>query len=341
VLTDPLIGMLLGFVVAFVATGWVRQYAIDRRLLDVPNVRSSHAVPTPRGGGLAMVLSFGILLLLQVLSDGLDSRLAFAVLPGVLAVAAVGLRDDHCNVSASRRLLVHAGAAVWAVYWLGGELTIPLPQGPLAIGWPGYVLILLAIMWFLNLFNFMDGIDGIAAAEAAFIAFAGAWLSNLSGQYDLVSVLLVLGAAALGFLVWNWPPAKIFMGDVGSGFLGAALGILGLAAVLADPNLLWSWLILPGVFVTDASVTLARRFLRGERWLEAHCCHAYQRAARRWGHARVTLGVLCINAAWLLPFALLAANVPQLGAFIVLGAYTPLLILALRLDAGGADHDHG
>ncbi len=338
-LTDPLIGMVLGFVVALVATGWMRQYAMDRRLLDVPNARSSHLEPTPRGGGLAIVLSFGVLFVVQVLSGGPDPRLALAVLPAVLIVAAIGLRDDLNDVSATRRILVHAVAVAWALHWLGGELTIPVPQGQLSVGWSAHLLALVSIMWFLNLFNFMDGIDGIAAAEAAFIAFAGAWLSTQSGQYDLCSLLLVLGAAALGFLVWNWHPAKIFMGDVGSGFLGAALGILGLAAVFADADLFWPWLILPGVFVTDASVTLARRFVRGDRWFEAHRSHAYQRAARRWGHARVTLGVFWINAGWLLPWALLAATEPQLGLLFALATYLPLLFLALWLDAGGAEQD--
>jgi Fuc2NAc and GlcNAc transferase len=124
------------------------------------------------------------------------------------------------------------------------------------------------------------------------------------------------------------------MGDVGSGFLGAVLGMLAYAAVAADGALFWPWVILVAAFVTDASITLARRFLRGERWYEAHRSHAYQRAARRWGHLRVTSAVLLIDTGWLLPMALLAAGFPAAGVLVALAAYAPLVLLAFRLGAG-------
>lgn len=324
----------LAFLSSLVLTGLMRRYALAKQLLDVPNARSSHQQATPRGGGLAMVVSFGLLLLAQSVLGDWDRRLAIAVLPAALMVAGVGFRDDHSHVSVRGRILVHGVAAAWAIYWLGGGLEIALPHGTLAIGWSGQLLVLLAMVWFLNLFNFMDGIDGIAAGEAVFLAFAGAWLAALSGLQDLVYALLVLGAVALGFLVWNWHPAKIFMGDVGSGFLGAVLGMLAYAAVAADGLLFWPWVILVAAFVSDASITLARRFLRGERWYEAHRSHAYQRAARRWGHLRVTSVVLLIDTGWLLPMALLAALLPAAGVLIALAAYAPLVLLAYRLGAG-------
>lgn len=324
----------LAFLSSLVLTGLMRRYALAKQLLDVPNARSSHQQATPRGGGLAMVVSFGLLLLAQSVLGDWDRRLAIAVLPAALMVAGVGFRDDHSHVSVRGRILVHGVAAAWAIYWLGGGLEIALPHGTLAIGWSGQLLVLLAMVWFLNLFNFMDGIDGIAAGEAVFLAFAGAWLAALSGLQDLVYALLVLGAVALGFLVWNWHPAKIFMGDVGSGFLGAVLGMLAYAAVAADGVLFWPWVVLVAAFVSDASITLARRFLRGERWYEAHRSHAYQRAARRWGHLRVTSVVLLIDTGWLLPMALLAALLPAAGVLIALAAYAPLVLLAYRLGAG-------
>ncbi len=327
----------LAFLSSLVLTGLMRRYALAKQLLDVPNARSSHQQATPRGGGLAMVVSFGLLLLAQSVLGDWDRRLAIAVLPAALMVAGVGFRDDHSHVSARARILVHGVAAAWAIYWLGGGLEIALPHGIIAIGWSGQLLVVLAMVWFLNLFNFMDGIDGIAAGEAVFLAFAGAWLAALSGQQDLVYALLVLGAVALGFLVWNWHPAKIFMGDVGSGFLGAVLGMLAYAAVAADGVLFWPWVILVAAFVTDASITLARRFLRGERWYEAHRSHAYQRAARRWGHLRVTSAVLLIDTGWLLPMALLAASFPAAGVLVALAAYAPLVLLALRLGAGASE----
>jgi Fuc2NAc and GlcNAc transferase len=326
--------LALAFLSSLVLTGLMRRYALAKQLLDVPNARSSHREATPRGGGLAMVVGFGLLLLAQSVLGDWDRRLAVAVLPAALLVAAVGFRDDHGHVSVRGRIFVHGVAAAWAIYWLGGGLEVALPHGSVAIGRSGQLLALLAMVWFLNLFNFMDGIDGIAAGEAVFLAFAGAWLAALSGLQDLVDALLVLGAVALGFLVWNWHPARIFMGDVGSGFLGAVLGMLAYAAVAADGALFWPWVILVAAFVTDASITLARRFLRGERWYEAHRSHAYQRAARRWGHWRVTSAVLLIDVGWLLPMALLAAGFPGAGVLVALAAYAPLVLLAFRLGAG-------
>lgn len=337
-MTDLLLPMLSAFIVALVMTGLVRRYALARRLVDVPNARSSHQLSTPRGGGLAIVVGFACILVVQAVGGRADTQLLIAVLPAVLGVAAVGFMDDHQHVAARVRIAVHVVAIAWALYWIGGPLAIPWPSGVLSIGWPVKLLAMLAMVWFLNLFNFMDGIDGIAASEAIFIACSGAWLATTSGQIGVASALLILAAAVLGFLAWNWPPAKIFMGDVGSGFLGAALGILGYAAAFADNLTLWSWVILVAVFVADATTTLIRRFVRRDRWYEAHRSHAYQRAARRWGHLRVTVAVVLINLLWLLPMALLALAAPSSGVFIALLAYMPLLGLAAWLGAGTAEN---
>ena len=337
-MTDLLLPMLSAFIVALVMTGLVRRYASARRLVDVPNARSSHQLSTPRGGGLAIVVGFACILVVQAVGGRADTQLLIAVLPAVLGVAAIGFMDDHQHVAARVRIAVHVVAIAWALYWIGGPLAIPWPSGVLSIGWPVKLFAMLAMVWFLNLFNFMDGIDGIAASEAIFIACSGAWLAATSGQIEVASALLILAAAVLGFLAWNWPPAKIFMGDVGSGFLGAALGILGYAAAFADNLTLWSWVILVAVFVADATTTLIRRVLRRDRWYEAHRSHAYQRAARRWGHLRVTVAVVLINLLWLLPMALLALAAPSSGVFIALLAYMPLLGLAAWLGAGTAEN---
>jgi Fuc2NAc and GlcNAc transferase len=144
----------------------------------------------------------------------------------------------------------------------------------------------------------------------------------------------VFGAACGGFLLWNWPPAKIFMGDVGSGYIGYMVGVLALAAARASPDALWIWLILGGAFFIDATVTLARRAVRGERVHEAHRSHAYQWSARRWGHKRVTVAVSLLNLVWLLPSALLAMRYPERAVLITVGTLAPLLVLALALGSG-------
>jgi Fuc2NAc and GlcNAc transferase len=209
-----------------------------------------------------------------------------------------------------------------------------LPQG----GWPwwaGAVLAVLGLAWLLNLFNFMDGIDGLAGLQAVCVSVGGACLAWLAGAPDAGRAPLLLAAASAGFLVWNRPPARIFMGDVGSGFLGLMLGVLALDAARVRPGLLWGWAVLLAVFVADASVTLLRRALRGERLSAAHRSHAYQRLVRRWGgHRPVTVLVGAIDVLWLLPLALATVHWPAAAAALTALAYAPLLVGVWCLGAG-------
>jgi Fuc2NAc and GlcNAc transferase len=150
-----------------------------------------------------------------------------------------------------------------------------------------------------------------------------------------VAVACIFCAASAGFLIWNWPPAKIFMGDVGSGYLGYVIAVLAMAATRDSPVAVWVWLILGGVFFVDATVTLARRSLTGERLHEAHRSHAYQWLARRWrSHRRVTLSVLAVNVFWLLPAAWLAMRYPRFAVWSLAGAFVPLIIVAIAAGAG-------
>jgi Fuc2NAc and GlcNAc transferase len=182
----------------------------------------------------------------------------------------------------------------------------------------------------------MDGIDGIAAAETIFICLAAALLTPvMAGGVLSASAIFVVAAACGGFLLWNWPPARIFLGDVGSGYLGYVIAVLAVAAGRDNPVALWVWLILGGAFFVDATVTLVRRSLRGERFQQAHRCHAYQHLARRWGsHRRVTLAFLTINLLWLLPWAVLALEFPAYAIFSVFAALGPLAVLAVLLGSG-------
>jgi Fuc2NAc and GlcNAc transferase len=195
---------------------------------------------------------------------------------------------------------------------------------------------LLALIWSTNLFNFMDGIDGIAGSETVFVAGAAAYLNFAhGGDPGLTAAMLVLAAATLGFLVLNWPPARIFMGDVGSGFLGFSLAVLGLSASRHGATPIEVFMILSGVFLVDATVTLFSRIARGDRWLEAHRSHAYQNLARRWqAHRPVTILVIVINVLWLFPWACIAAAHPDKAMLCVLAALLPLIIIALAIGAG-------
>jgi Fuc2NAc and GlcNAc transferase len=322
---------------AFLMTGLIRRGAGRVALLDIPNQRSSHTTPTPRGGGLAIAGAFTLGTIGLVASAPLDQAgFPLLLLLTSLLVAGVGLWDDLRQLSAGRRILVHLLAALLLVWGLcrGGPESWALE--PLALlGGLGLVLV---VVWSLNLFNFMDGIDGLAAGEAAFVAGSAALLLSWRGDFPEIQLLLLLATACLGFLVWNWPPARIFMGDVGSGFLGFVLAGLALRTAIFRADLpLACWLILPGVFLADATFTLLRRMARRERWYDAHRSHAYQQAAARSGsHRSVTLAVLAINLFWLLPLSFLCVILPGFDVPLVILAYLPLLALAIKFNAGGA-----
>ncbi len=324
--------LLFSFIVliSLLLTELIRRYSLKKNLLDTPNARSSHSIATPRGGGLSIVVCF---LVVVAFSDLIPSDIVFALLGSGLLVAVVGFWDDQSHIAARWRLLSHFMAATWVVFWLGGIPEFQFLGFSIDAGWIGMVIVAFLLVWLLNLFNFMDGIDGIAASETVFVACAGAYFSWLNGSENLTYIALILAAATMGFLILNWSPAKIFMGDVGSGFLGLMLGIIAYASILQGVSI-WIWLILLAVFLVDSGVTLLRRILNGQKWYEAHCSHAYQHAARKWGHKRVTISVIIINLFWLFPLAGLSYLKPDFGLWITLLAFTPLIIIALKFKAG-------
>lgn len=321
--------------VSFFLTWVLRRYALARSLMDIPNARSSHSVPTPRGGGVAIVLGFLLMLPVVAGMDLLPWPLTWALLGAGAGIAVLGFLDDHGHIAARWRLLGHFVGAAWALFWLGGLPPLALFGFTLDLGWVGHGLAAVYLVWLLNLYNFMDGIDGIASVEAICVCLGGALLYALLGQPGLALAPLLLAVAVAGFLCWNFPPARIFMGDAGSGFLGIALGVLSLQAAWVAPQLLWSWLILLGVFIVDATFTLLRRLLRGDKVYEAHRSHAYQYASRQFGkHLPVTLTVGALNLFWLLPIALWTGLGGLDGLLAVVIAYVPLVCLAVKYRAG-------
>lgn len=288
--------------------------------MDVPNERSAHVRPTPRGGGLAIALAF--------LAGGAASAAMGVVPPRVFAalaaggtlVAAIGWADDRGHVPARWRALVHFLAAGGAVFALGGLHSVRLGPVELPLGMAGAALATVGIVWSINLFNFMDGIDGIAAGESVSVGVMGGLGLWAMGAERLAGLPLLIAAASAGFLLWNWSPAKIFMGDVGSGLLGFLFAAGAVASENARALPLVAWAVLAGVFIVDSTATLLRRVARGERWYDAHSSHAYQRAVRAgWPHGRVSGAVLAANAA--------------LGALVAVGYGAPRLWLAAMLGA--------
>jgi Fuc2NAc and GlcNAc transferase len=320
---------------SFCLTAVLRRYALARSMMDVPNERSSHSVPTPRGGGVAIVIGFLLSLAALRWAGLLDTAFFIGAFGAGAVVAVIGFMDDHGHIAARWRLLGHFAAGAWALFWLGGLPVLDVAGMTLHLGWVGSVLALFYLVWMLNLYNFMDGIDGIASVEALCACLGACLLYAISGHHGLIWAPLLLAMSVAGFLIWNFPPARIFMGDAGSGFLGIVLGVFSLQAANVDSRLFWAWIILLGVFIVDATFTLLRRLARGDKVYEAHRSHAYQYASRRYGrHFPVTMGVLLINVAWLLPIALAVIHFGMDGVLAVVVAYVPLLLVALKYHAG-------
>ncbi len=329
---------LIFFVLAFGFTYFMRSYALKKNIIDNPNERSSHSTPTPRGGGVAIVCSYLLALAVLMYSQQLTVHIGLTIMAAGFVIALLGFLDDHGHINSMLRLVIHFLVAVAVVISLGGFGSVDV-FGGVQLGFMANVIVVLFLVWLLNLYNFMDGINGIASVEAITVTASMAtlyYVLNISLHSD---VLWLLGACVFGFLLWNFPKAKIFMGDACSGFLGLTLGILALIALKENLALFCAWIICLGVFVVDATYTLIKRVLNGYKMYDAHRSHSYQILSRKCGsHTPVTLAVAAINLLWLLPIAYLTASqsfaYPELAVSI---AYLPLIWFAVQLKAGNAD----
>ncbi len=283
------------FILSIIFTLLVRYIALKKSLLDIPNDRSSHLLPTPRGGGVAIVVTFYIGLFYLFWVNQIDKELFLGLLAGI-PIALISFLDDIYTLSARLRLVIQIGSSFLALYLVGGfSQTL---YGVSLDGWLLNIFVVLCMVWLTNLFNFMDGIDGYAASEAIFISMS-AYL--LFGE----PIFLVLTVSVLGFLIFNWHKASIFMGDVGSAFLGFifAVFVLYFSREFDGVSI---WVVLLGIFWFDATLTLFRRLLNGEKISSAHKKHAYQRLVQvGFSHERVVLlgmGVSLIGLLGLLLF---------------------------------------
>lgn len=268
----------LCFALTLAGTGLYRRNAVAKSvLMDVPNDRSSHTVPTPRGGGIVFVAVWTALMAALAGGGLIPSGVALTLIPPALLAAAIGFADDILTLTASRRFLLQIVAALLFLWAIGGYPAMQAGPWLLDMGMAGGIFAVLWIVWSINLFNFMDGVDGIASVEAMMVLAAGGFFLAAGGGAVYGAAAFWAAAAVGGFLVWNLSKARIFMGDAGSYFLGffiAALALLG-ERFFNVPLLLW--VILYGVFWFDATATLLRRIVAGERWYAGHRSHAYQR----------------------------------------------------------------
>jgi Fuc2NAc and GlcNAc transferase len=328
-----------GFLVAgLLATAATRAWASHRNMLVVPSERCSHEMPTPHGGGIVISLlsiALGLFAWLAGWVPAQHSAWAFVSL-GVVMMA-IGVWDDFGHVSAKLRLVLH--------FMVAGIGLMSLPHLPVIsfLGfnadatttlmlWP---VLLVSWVWLINLYNFMDGIDGLAGMQALLL-FAGMALNFwYVGNQDWAWACVFMASVVFGFMVFNWPPAKIFMGDGGSGFLGFVIGFVALLSAALTSVSLWSWAILLTLFISDATATLVVRLLTGQNVLQAHRSHAYQILSRRLGgHLPVTFGYGTGVLLCLMPLSWLASIKPELGFGLFITTFAIACAIAYKLGCG-------
>ena len=279
--------LLLG-IISFVLTYIIMRYAVRNEMTVIPNERSLHDLPTPKGGGVAIVLTWYAGIIILYYCGILERNLFFALLCGIL-LAIVSLVDDIRGLRPVIRLIVQFITAILAFMFLHGLRPLVMPQISINYDYIVYPVAIVGMVWFINLFNFMDGVDGFASLEAIIICsvfFVFTW--------SLASVLLI--ACIAGFLYWNWPKASIFMGDVGSTQLGFILIVFGIYYHNTFEFSILNWIMLTSPFWFDATLTLFRRWRNGEKLSEAHRKHIYQRMVQAGSsHERVNVYLLFIN----------------------------------------------
>lgn len=268
-------------VISFLLTFFIKNYMIKKSFLASVNERSSHTVPTPHGGGIALALTWFLGLLYLYFTGQIEQNLFYSLVVG-LVISIVSFFDDIYELSPKLRLIIQGIVAIGGLYFLGGFETLTFGIFDISNSMFTNIFAFFMIIWFINLYNFLDGINGYAGSEAVFLAIAGFVL--FGGNH-----FLVLAVATLGFLYWNWNKAKIFMGDVGSTLLGYNIAIFTIYYANQEATNFWIWIILFGVYWFDATLTLIRRKLNKEKLSQAHKKHAYQRLTQSgWSHYKVT-----------------------------------------------------
>lgn len=302
---------------AYFATSYItrryRLYALKHSIVDVPSDRSSHDQPTPRGGGVSLVV-VSLLCMTVLIFLPIDNISMLNLLPGAAIIAITGFLDDRYDLKYSIRFVAQLLTATLLITQLGGWSQFNVGTSVFDWGFWGTIIGILGIIWSINLFNFMDGIDAIASVEAIFVLLSGGLMIWLSGGEAVGIFCFILAASVAGFLSWNLSPAKIFMGDAGSYFLGFIIAALALIGENRYGVPVLIWVILYGAFWFDATVTLIRRLTKGENWRSAHKSHAYQRLHQYgWPHGKVAAAMAALNVI--------------LGIFAFAGYFLPQLLL--------------
>ncbi len=323
-----------GLLCAWLMTRCTMGMALARNHLDEPNARSSHGQPTPKGGGVSFVLLTLVMTLIFCFAGWFTWQETLVIGLGGALISVVGFIDDIQHVAAHWRLIVQAFALCLLLWVFGPMPYIHMAGMTFQLTEIMYFFTGFFLLWWINLYNFMDGIDGLAALEGCCLCIGSIVIFFQHHDHIMIGYTLLLGSFLIGFLIYNFPPAKIFMGDVGSGFLGFIFAVLMLFSVVHYHVTFWVWFIFMGLFICDGTVTLLVRLFRRQKIYEAHCDHAYQHAAKRFGHRSVTLACMIINLLWLLPLGTLAEGRPSSAYLFAAMAYIPLLICTIIFRSG-------
>jgi len=315
-------------IVSSLITNFICYVSIKNKLYDIPNDRSSHDIPKPKGGGLSIVLILLITIGLLFFNHKIDSELSMSLLIGLSLVAIVGFIDDYKNLPISVRATAYVLAAVCSIHLLGGVSALSINGYQIQLNQFGCFLAVIFVVWITNLYNFMDGTDGFAAIQTICVGvFCGA-LFYFSAHPSYAILLFSLVASTIGFLYWNWSPAKIFMGDVGSCTIGFLFALLSIYTEKTGMLSMSIWLILLAPFIGDATFTLFKRILNKEKWYKAHNSHAYQRLYQLgWSHSQLAMGLLGTNIITIWPSAYFAYSYKNLELTMLISSYCIIAII--------------
>jgi Fuc2NAc and GlcNAc transferase len=322
-------------IVPIIACSWIgvflyKKYALYIGIMSNPNYRTLHESPIPRGGGIVFSILFisVIFLIWQYLQLSDNLFLILGVGGGMAAL--LGFIDDIKDIRARIKLIIQLLLSGWAVYWLYSDNLLLLNWIPIFITIPACLFLM---VWMMNAYNFMDGVDGMAASGAIFASLTLALVLFLTdNSVELILIFILIAATVGGFIIFNWPPATIFMGDAGSVFLGYVFGSLLLFTTLNGYLSIWIWLTVFGYFFADTTVTQIVRVISIKKWYSvAHRSHAYQNLARITGsHLKVTSGVALYNIIWILPLTIWSVLQPEMGAIFTMLAIAPALVVAYK-----------
>lgn len=305
----------------------ILKISIKNNLFDIPNSRSSHTIPKPKGGGIAIIIPLATTVLILFSNEMISVEITKSIVIGLILITVIGLIDDYYNLSASIRIMAYLVGSGFSLHFIGGLEFISINENTFHLGNIGYFLGVIFLVWLTNLYNFMDGTDGFAATQTISVSIFCFFLFFLSENLPFYIIMLCIASTTIGFLYWNWAPAKIFMGDVGSCTIGFLFGLFCIYTENEGIISISVWTILLAPFIADATFTLIKRIINRERWYEAHNSHAYQKLYQHgFSHNQLALGLFAANIFLIWPLGYIAYTYKQYELLMLVLAYILLVI---------------